>query len=248
MKNIHIPIEICTGDPDGVMAAVNGGADRIELCAGLAEGGVTPSIAMIHFAVTRIPTNVLIRPRGGDFVYTRDELAVMERDIIEAVGAGASGVVTGALTPDGNIDVEACRNLLKHAENLDNTFHRAFDVVADPFDALETIIQLGFKRLLTSGQRSSALDGASLIAELHNRAEGRIKIMAGAGVTPANATRILALSNADELHASARKLRESVMSYSVLTSMGSADADDGSRMATDMDTVRALRLAVDSYT
>ncbi|MDE5843672.1 MAG: copper homeostasis protein CutC [Muribaculaceae bacterium] len=243
----HINLEICTGDPDGILAAKEGGADRIELCSGLAEGGLTPSLATIEFATAQIPTNVLIRPRGGDFVYSPAEIAVMERDIEAAVAADASGVVVGALTPDGKVDSEACSRLLAKGAGLDNTFHRAFDVVADPFEALETIISLGFKRILTSGQAATALQGADLIAALRRRAAGRILIMAGAGISPANAVEILRNTGADELHASARKPRKAAMDYSVHTAMGAADADDGSRMATDRDTVAAIRHGIDDF-
>lgn len=243
----HIPLEICTGDPAGVLAAVEGGADRVELCSGLAEGGLTPSAAAIRFAVPRIATNVLIRPRSGDFVYTPEELDVMESDAAFAVAAGASGLVVGALTPEGRVDLEACRRLLKDAAGLSNTFHRAFDVVADPFRALEEIIGLGFSRLLTSGCRASALEGAEFIAELRRRAAGRISIMAGAGVSPANAAEILRISGADELHASARSRVGSVMAYTGTAPMGAADASDGSRLATDRATVAALRQTIDTY-
>lgn len=242
----HKLLEICTGDPEGVLDAIAGGADRIELCSALSEGGLTPSIGMIRYSSPLIPTNVLIRPRPGDFIYTPDELEVMTADIIEAVSAGANGIVTGALTPAGDVDVEACRKLIAGAKGLDNTFHRAFDLTADPFRALEDIIGLGFKMILTSGQQSSAMEGAALIAELHRRARGRIKILAGAGVTPDNAAELLRLSDADELHASARSLRKSPALYSGRPSMGSADSSDGSRPATDREKVSAIRRAMNS--
>ncbi len=238
-------LEICTGDPEGVKAAIKGGADRVELCSGLAEGGLSPSIAMIRYSSERIPTNVLIRPRSGDFIYTPDEIDVMKSDIDEAVKAGANGIVVGVLTPEGNVDVAACRKLLEGAAHLENTFHRAFDLVKDPFGALEEIISLGFSRILTSGQQNSALEGAELIAELKRRANGRIKILAGAGVSPENVTLLARLSQADEFHASARKPLNSSMAYSGSASMGSADASDGSRLATDSATVEAIRKALD---
>ena len=237
-------LEICTGDPAGIDAAVKGGADRVELCAGLSEGGLTPSEGIMRHAAGRIPTNVLIRPRAGDFIYTPVELDVMEHDIMYAVKAGAKGIVTGALTADGRVDMEACRRLIARAPDLDNTFHRAFDLTADPFEALEEIIRLGFRRILTSGQASSALEGADLISRLHRQAAGRIIIMAGAGVTPANAAEILRLSHADEIHASARSRIKSAMRTSGNASMGSADAADGSRLATDTATVAAIRNAI----
>lgn len=234
-------LEICTGDPEGVCAAVAGGADRVELCSGLAEGGLTPSAAMIRFASDRIPTNVLIRPRAGDFIYTPGELEVMRADTESAVRNGASGIVIGVLTPDGDIDMEACRYLLEGFEDLDNTFHRAFDVVADPSAALEKIISLGFRRVLTSGQAPTALEGSATISALKKQAAGRILIMAGAGVNPGNVAELVSRSHADEVHASARSVMKSAMRPSGGATMGSADAADGSRMATDANLVREIK-------
>lgn len=240
-------LEICTGDPEGLLSAIAGGADRVELCSGLSEGGLTPSAAMIAFAADRIPTNVLIRPRSGDFVYTEAELEVMEQDIEKAVKAGAHGIVIGALTPDGRIDTAAMKRLLKPARHLENTFHRAFDVTAHPFEALEEIIDLGFSRILTSGQQATALEGAELITELKLRARGRIKIMAGCGVNPGNLKELIERSGADEVHASARSLHPSAMRYEGSARMGSADATDGSRPATDRDIVRALKRILNDF-
>ena len=237
-------LEICTGDPAGIVAAVKGGADRVELCSGLAEGGLTPSAAIMRYSCERIPTNVLIRPRGGDFVYTPDELAVMASDIDDAVKAGAKGVVIGVLTPEGKVDTKACRRLLAHARGLSNTFHRAFDLAADPFEALEDIIALGFSRVLTSGQASSALEGAELLAELHRKAAGRILIMAGAGVNPDNAAEVLSRSEADELHASARSAVASAMTATRGVAMGSADDPSASRLATDASIVAELKQCI----
>lgn len=242
-----ITLEICTGDPLGILAAIEGGADRVELCSGLAEGGLTPPTGVTRFAAKRIATNVLLRPRAGDFVYEPSEIEVMERDAEAAVEAGASGIVIGALTRDGRIDTQACRRLLRKAEGLQNTFHRAFDVVADPFEALEEIIDMGFTRILTSGQQSSAFEGAELIARLHEKAAGRIRIMAGAGVSPSNAIDVLRTSHADDLHASARSYIPPAMNYTGTASMGTADASDGGRLATNPEIVAQLRSAINTY-
>ncbi len=246
MMGKQIPLEICCGDPEGIEAAVKGGADRVELCSGLSEGGLTPSVGVIKYSCKRIPTNVLIRPRAGDFVYSQGELEVMKEDIRIAFANGASGVVIGVLTPEGDVDKEACQMLLEGYEDKDNTFHRAFDLTADPYRALEDIISLGFKRILTSGQAASALEGAGLLAELKRIAKGRIKIMAGAGVAPSNAVEIIRLSEADEIHASARSLKASAMNYQGAASMGTADATDGSRMATDPRKVTGIREALNN--
>lgn len=243
----RITLEICTGDPLGILAAIEGGADRIELCSGLAEGGLTPSVGVMRFASRLITTNVLLRPRTGDFVYDASEIEVMAKDAETAVEAGASGIVIGALTPEGRVDILACRRLLRKAEGLSNTFHRAFDLIADPFEALEQIIDMGFTRILTSGQRNSALEGADFLARLHERAAGRIRIMAGAGVTPSNALQILRTSQADDLHASARSLVTSAMTRAGNVAMGSADTADGARLATDPEIVAQLRKAINSF-
>lgn len=243
-KSTSTKLEICTSDPEGIRAAVEGGAYRVELCSGLAEGGLTPSVSLIRFCTKQIPTNVLIRPRGGDFIYTKDELDVMEEDILVATRAGAKGVVTGALTPNGEVDKEACRRLLQHAKGLDNTFHRAFDMTSDPFKALEDIISLGFNRILTSGQARTALEGSAMISKLKEQAAGRIIIMAGAGVTPSNAYQIVANSGADEIHASARSRVMSSMKSNGEASMGCAEEPDGSRMATDASIVAQIKKAL----
>lgn len=236
-------LEICTGDPVGIEAAIAGGAARIELCSGLAEGGLTPSIGAIRYAASRpVTVNVLIRPRPGDFVYTREEIDMMVADIKEAVSCGADSIVVGALTPDGDVDMDACRRFIDAAQGRNATFHRAFDVCRNPFKALEDVISLGFDRILTSGQASDALQGSDMIRRLHHKAAGRIRIMAGAGVKPENAAEILALSHCDDLHASARSLMPSGMTASTgEASMGSADAADGSRMATDRNIVAQLK-------
>lgn len=236
-------LEICTGDPVGIEAAIAGGADRIELCSGLAEGGLTPSIGAIRYAASLpVTVNVLIRPRPGDFVYSPREIELMVADIKEAVRCGADGIVVGALTPDGDVDMDACRRFIEASQGRNATFHRAFDVCRNPFQALEDVISLGFDRILTSGQASDALRGCDMIRRLHDKAAGRIRIMAGAGVKPENAAEILTLSRCDDLHASARSLIPSEMAQNPgEASMGSADKSDGSRMATDRNIVAQLK-------
>ena len=186
--------------------------------------------------------NVLIRPRPGDFVYSPVEIDMMVADIKEAVRCGADGIVVGALTPDGDIDMETCRRFIDAARGRNATFHRAFDVCHNPFKALEDVISLGFDRILTSGQSVDALHGSDMIHRLHDKAAGRIRIMAGAGVKPENAAEILAFSHCDDLHASARSLMPSAMTARAgEASMGTADAADGSRMATDRSIVAQLK-------
>jgi copper homeostasis protein len=201
MTGPDIRYEICIDSIPGLRAAERAGAARVELCAALIEGGITPSLGLIEAAVrgARIGVHVIIRPRGGDFVHSADELAVMERDIAAAKAAGANGVVFGLLTPDGAVDLEQTRRLVALARPLAVTFHRAFDMSRDPMAALDDLIGLGIERVLTTGQEATPLEGSGLIAALICRAAGRIIVMPG-GVTPRTIARVLAETGATELH------------------------------------------------
>ena len=202
----QIKLEVCCGDMPSVLAAKEGGADRIELCEALEVDGLTPSQAMMESAISlRIPVQVLIRPREGDFVYNEEEVESMLGDIRLAKKLGANGVVIGALRPDGSIDEATNRRLVDAAEGLSITFHRAFDVCSQPFEALEQIISLGCHRLLTSGQAPTAEQGIPLIKRLVELSAGRIIIMPGAGVNVNNAHKILSETGANEIHGSLRK-------------------------------------------
>ena len=173
--------EVCIDSVEGALAACEGGAQRVELCAGLVEGGVTPSSGMIELArrVQPLRLHTLIRPRGGDFLYSDLEYAVMQQDVLAAKRAGADGVVLGLLQPDGQIDSSRTADLVTLARPMAVTFHRAFDLCRDPAEALEVLITLGIERVLTSGQKSSALEGKACIASLVRQAAGRITILAG---------------------------------------------------------------------
>ncbi|HEY0540912.1 MAG TPA: copper homeostasis protein CutC [Actinoallomurus sp.] len=196
--------EICLESADDVAAAAEAGADRVELCAALFEGGITPSHGMIEQAVAvaagRLRVHVIIRPRGGDFIYTPYEAEVMLRDIAAAKTAGADGVVIGALTPDAEIDTDLCARLVEAARPLSVTFHRAYDVTRDPEKAFEDVIALGVDRLLTSGAAPSALEGAELIARLVEKADGRIIVMPAGGINERTAARVAEQTGAQELH------------------------------------------------
>ncbi len=216
-------LEICCGDIGAVKVAAGCRARRIELCSGLAEGGVTPSIALISEATACIPeVNVLIRPRPGDFLYSEMEKRIMENDIRAAVEAGASGLVIGALTSDGDIDTETCRRLIDTAcvsagkigrQRPNITFHRAFDVCRDPGEALEAVIALGCDCLLTSGLQPDAETGIPMLKTIVNRAAGRIAIVAGSGVNVGNAARIIRETGVDGVHSTARKMLTSAMKF-----------------------------------
>ena len=199
-------LEVCCGDLQSVRAAKEGGAHRVELCRALDVDGLTPSQAMMEEAIgTGIPVQILIRPREGDFVYSKDEVESMLCDIRLAKKLGANGVVIGALKPDGSIDEDIIRRLVEEAEGMSITFHRAFDVCGKPFEALEQIISLGCHRLLTSGQAPTAEQGIPLLKRLVEQSAGRLIIMPGAGVNVNNALRILSETGANEIHGSLRK-------------------------------------------
>lgn len=197
-------VEICIDSIAGVRAALEAGADRVELCAALIEGGLTPSAGMIAGAVAaaagRLRVHVIIRPRGGDFLYDDDEFTAIGGDIRAAKEAGAEGVVVGLLDAEGAIDAARMAALVSLARPMTVTFHRAFDVSRDPVAGLDTLVALGVDRLLTSGQEASVLEGAPLIRRLITQAAGRIAIMPGGDITHRNAARILAETGASELH------------------------------------------------
>lgn len=196
--------EICVDSIAGVRAAAEAGAARVELCASLIEGGITPSIGMVRRAVAaadgRLKVHVIIRPRGGDFLYSEDEFAAMREDIAAAKDAGAAGIVVGLLDAEARIDEARTAALIAAARPLSATFHRAFDVSLDPFESLEALIRMGVDRLLTSGQEPGVLEGAPLIRKLIASAAGRIVIMPGGDITPRNAARIAAETGAEEFH------------------------------------------------
>lgn len=218
--------EICANSVASCIAAQEGGADRVELCAGIPEGGTTPSFGMIRNARESIDIalNVIIRPRGGDFLYSESELQEMVYDIQAVKELGADGLVFGCLRPDGSVDMEAMSVLMEAAGETPVTFHRAFDHTSDPFKALEDIISLGCTRILTSGCRPTALEGADLLAQLVEKAAGRIIIMPGCGVREGNIAEIARLSGAREFHFSARESVESGMFFrNPEVAMGSED-------------------------
>jgi copper homeostasis protein len=210
----QVTLEIAAGSLASAQAAQEGGADRVELCGSLAEGGITPSYGVIATTRDRVrlPIYVLIRPRGGDFLYSDAEFEVMQRDIESCAHLGCDGVVIGALTDDGAIDPR-CHGLVAAAGKLGVTFHRAFDASADLQRSLEDVVALGCERILTSGGRANALQGADLIAGLVRHAAGRIAIMAGSGIRSGNVADIARRTGAREFHGSARGARPSQMRY-----------------------------------
>lgn len=208
-------LEICIDGVSSARAAAEGGADRVELCANLPEGGTTPSAGMIR-EVRRVFEGglmVIIRPRGYDFLYSEDELEVMLHDIAVARDAGADGVVIGCLTAEGHVDSLRCERLLAAAGNMDVTFHRAFDMSCDLGQAMEEIIRLGVRRILTSGGMPDVPQGIPAIADLVKAAAGRVSIMPGGGVTEDNIARIVRTTGVCEMHLSARHRVQGGMTF-----------------------------------
>ncbi|MCW4456253.1 copper homeostasis protein CutC [Flavobacterium sp. MXW15] len=208
-------LEIAANSLASALAAQEGGADRVELCGNLGEGGTTPSYGTLALARERlrIPLYVLIRPRPGDFLYGPAETEVMLRDIELCVRLGCDGVVIGALDADGAVDMALCRQLVAAAGPLGTTFHRAFDAARELPAALEQVVALGCERILSSGGQAAASAGADTLAALVAQAGGRIAMMAGAGLEPGNIATLAVRSGCRELHASAKALRRSAMRH-----------------------------------
>ena len=205
-----ILFEVCVDSVDSALAAQEGGADRIELCSVLSEGGITPSHALIEQALSKIniPINVLIRPRPGDFCYSENEFEIMKRDIEFVKSLELNGVVFGILNIDGTIDKKRNTELIEYARPMSVTFHRAFDLTPGPFEALELLILMEFDRILTSGHESIVPEGLELLKALVKRAGDKIIVIPGGGVNENNVKHILNITNAKEIHSSASVIRK----------------------------------------
>ena len=202
-------IEVCANSFRSALEAMKGGAQRVELCQNLELGGTTPSPADIRLTIEHLHAKamavfVLIRPRSGDFVYTKEEIEVMKQDILFCKNEGADGVVIGALTPDFEIDLPLLEQLTDLAQPMEVTFHRAFDLINDPFLGLEQLIELNIHRVLTSGQEETAMQGSRLIKQLIQKADGRIGILPGSGIHSGNILELQKLTGATEFHLSAK--------------------------------------------
>lgn len=224
-----INIEVCATSVMSAIAADKGGADRIELCDNIAEGGTTPSAGTILYCTENLSLDVwiLLRPRGGDFLYNEAEFELMKQDIKLAKEYGVAGIVTGVLTPDGFVDMERMQELIEVSGNMPVAFHRAFDMASDPIVVLNQLIDLNIPRLLTAGQKNTAMEGAGLIRELIEYADGRIDIMPGSGINLKNFTELYKLTGAKDFHLTGRNTVNSRMDYItdevVLNSFGHKD-------------------------
>jgi copper homeostasis protein len=243
-----ITLEVCANSVESALAAQQGGANRIELCDNLREGGTTPSCGQIKIVrqLLTIEMYVLVRPRTGDFIYSDLEFEVMKLDIKTCIEKGCDGVVFGILKEDGSIDKERCAELIEIARfgGMKTTFHRAFDVCKDYFEALEDIIELGFDRILTSGGKSTAMEGANTIARLVSLASGRISIMPGSGINEYNIADLVRYSGAKEFHASARSRVDSKMTYRNPNILLSGSGEEYTMQVSDHEKVaRLIKLA-----
>jgi copper homeostasis protein len=240
-------LEICLDSAESAITAEQAGADRVELCANLTEGGTTPSLGMI--TTTRqsinIPLHVIIRPRGGDFCYSDTEFEVMKADVIAAKQAKADGIVVGILNPDGTVDIERTRLLVDIARPMSVTFHRAFDLTIDPFEALEDIIKTGANRILTSGKEKTAVEGIPLLMSLIKKAKDSIIIMPGAGLNETNLATFLSETGAKEVHMTANKIVEGKMLHrpTRLNMSSSKTYSEYELSRTDFDKVKHIREA-----
>jgi len=237
-----ITLEVCANSVTSALAAQEGGAVRVELCDNLIEGGTTPSYGQIALArkLLQIQLFIIIRPRGGDFLYSDLEFEIMKEDIRRCVELNCDGVVFGILLPNGQVDKERCRELIELAKPLPATFHRAFDMCADFFQALEELIELGFARILTSGSENTAVAGVDLITQLIKLANNRISIMPGSGINEQNLEMLLQNTGAGEFHASAKSRVASAMVYHNPKAAMGSQADEYTSELTDSGRVKNL--------
>ncbi len=236
---MNIQLEICANSLPSALSAQQGGADRIELCDNMKEGGTTPSPGTIVQVrrLLNIQLYPIIRPRGGDFLYTNEEYQIMEEDIRFCKKVGCDGVVIGLLTQEGEIDMKRTKQLVAAAHPLGVTFHRAYDRCRNPIQALEEIIDCGCERILTSGQEPTAIEGASLLELLVQKAGDRIAIMPGSGVLPENIASLIKKTKAQQYHSTAKSVIESKMRFENKL----AEKEDNNLTVTDKQIVMDLR-------
>ncbi|WP_103072556.1 copper homeostasis protein CutC [Aquimarina sediminis] len=208
-------LEICCYSTESAIHAEKYGADRVELCDNYLEGGTTPSYATIQHSIEKlmIPVNVIVRPRGGDFLYTKTEYEIIKKDVLEIKKLNANGIVIGFLKANGEVDIQRTKTIVDIAKPMEVTFHRAIDMCKNPLSALKQLKEIGVTRVLTSGAKKTALEGTDLISELVQQADGKIIIMPGSGVTEKNLKELIQKTKATEFHSSAKTFEKSKMKY-----------------------------------
>ena len=253
MKN-HYLLECCVDCAASALEAEKGGADRLELCSGLVIGGLTPSASLLAQVKSKVhlPVNVLIRPRFGDFLYTREEMELMRSDITLLKEYGADGFVIGCLRADGTLDIEGLTFLMEACGSLPITLHRAFDMCRDPFTSLEAARNLGITTILSSGQKNTCLEGLALLKALHEKAVQStahpVQIMAGDGMDAQSISHFLRQTDITAFHMSGKKVTDSDMTYrNPMVSMGTANLDEYSIWQTDAEEVHKAKVELLNY-
>lgn len=237
-------LEICCYSVESAINAERSGADRIELCDNYLEGGTTPSYATIKYSVEKlnIPVNVIVRPRGGDFLYSDIEYEIIKQDVLAAKKLNANGIVIGFLTSSGEIDIEKTKEIVELAKPLEITFHRAFDMCKDPLKAIDQLKKIGITRILTSGAKNTVIEGINLLAKLVKKAGNEIIIMPGSGVNETNLSELIQKTKAIEYHSSAKTFDNSKMNYfNQDISMGGIDTvNEFSKITVDPEKIKKM--------
>ncbi len=237
-------LEICCFSVESALKAETFGADRVELCDNYQEGGTTPSYGAIQLAVNtlKIPANIIVRPRGGDFLYTSIEYDIIREDVLNIKESGANGVVIGFLKPNGDIDLNRTKEIVRLAHPLEVTFHRAFDMCRDPLTALEQLKETGITRILTSGAQNSVMEGMELLTELVDKADEEISVMPGCGVNEETLEELLAKVKAREYHSASQKFEDSKMEYTNpnVSMGGGGDVDEYLNVSVDGNKIKAM--------
>lgn len=245
-------LEVCSFSVESALKAAAYGAHRIELCDNYSEGGTTPSLGAIKYAVDQldIPINVMVRPRGGDFLYSAVDFDIIQREVEEIRKTGANGIVCGFLLSNGDIDIPKTRKVIELAGPMEVTFHRAFDMCRAPFEAMEQLIEAGANRILTSGTRLNVFEGKEIIAQLVERAEERIIIMPGCGLSPSNIEELLLTTHAKEYHTASKAFLPSKMAFfNPHVSMGGvASVDEYQTISVDETKIQTMLAILNKHT
>lgn len=241
-------IEVVAYNIDSAFRAQEGGADRIELCDSPGDGGNTPSYGVVEILRPHITMDMyaMVRPRGGDFMYSNYEFDAMKRDILQFQKLKVDGVVFGILNTNGTLDKTRCKTLIELAQPLKVTIHRAFDMTRDPFETLEDCIEVGFDRILTSGEKPKAIEAVDLIAELVKRADGRISIMPGSGVNESNVVELVSKTGVQEIHFSATTFNDSAMKFrnTAISGLGSELGSEFKLRTVNVEMIKNIRALV----